>query len=359
MKKFNAVLSLFLLISFYVSAQAPVMQFEKTTHDFGAIKEDGGAKKHRFTFTNKGNAPLVISAVNASCGCTTPGWSKEPVMPGKTGYVEAEYNPMGRPGAFNKSLTVTSNANPAVTVLYIKGEVSPKVLTAADQYPDKLGSIRLASKYLNMGRVGTKAPATKTFKVYNDGDKAITFNDIAPAQKHIRMSVQPKVLQPKATGEIKVTFDGKMKNDYGYVNEAVEITTAGDANNKKQLFVVATIEDSPAKLTPAEAAKAPKISFNKTMHEFGKIKQGEVVNTEFVFTNTGKEELKINKTKASCGCTASNPEKTVLKPGESSKIKVTFNATGKKGSQNQSVTIYSNDPANPTQVISIKADVGA
>lgn len=360
MKKLNAVLSLLLFISFYVHAQAPVIQFEKTTHDFGAIKEEGGPKKYKFTFTNKGNSPIIISAVNASCGCTTPGWSKEPVMPGQTGYVEAEYNPQGRPGSFNKSLTVTSNANPSVSVLYIKGEVTPKVLTAADRFPDKIGNLRLVSKYLNMGRVDTKGgPTTQTFKVYNDGDKAITFNEIVPKQKYLKASVQPKVLQPKATGEIKVTYDGKMKADYGYVNEPLEITTSGDGADKKQLFVVATIEDTPVKLSPAEAAKAPKISFNKTVHEFGKIKQGEVMNTEFVFTNTGKQELKIHKTKASCGCTASDPEKSVLKPGESSKIKVTFNSAGKKGAQNQSVTIYSNDPANPTQIISIKADVDA
>jgi hypothetical protein len=355
MKKTLAVLFAFLLVTYTAWAQkAPVLEFKKTEHNFGDIKEEGGPQKYRFVFTNKGDAPLIVSNVSASCGCTTPGWTKEPVLPGKTGYVEAEYNPQGRPGAFNKSLTITTNANPAVAQIFITGNVTPKVLTVADQYPHKEGSIRLNSKYLNMGRVGTKGPATQTFKFYNEGDKPLTITTSGPVANFMKVSIEPKTVQPKAYGEVKVTYDGKGRNDFGYVQDALELSAGAE---KFPLFVVATVEDSPEKLTPEQAAKAPKLTLDKNLFDFGKIKMGDVINTEFVFTNNGKEELTIHKTKASCGCTASNPDKNVLKPGESSKIKVTFNSAGKKGSQTQSVTIYTNDPANPTQTISIKGEV--
>jgi hypothetical protein len=99
-------------------------KFEKEVHDFGTIKE-GTQAEYVFKYTNTGKEPLVITNVQASCGCTTPKWTKEPVKPGETGQVTAIYNSKGRPGNFNKAVTITSNAKTAQKVLFIKGNVEP------------------------------------------------------------------------------------------------------------------------------------------------------------------------------------------------------------------------------------------
>lgn len=101
---------------------AAELKFDKEVHDFGTIKE-GTQATYEFKFTNSGNEPLVITNVQASCGCTTPKWSKEPIKKGETGLITAVYNSKGRPGAFNKAITVTSNAKTSSKVLYIKGTV--------------------------------------------------------------------------------------------------------------------------------------------------------------------------------------------------------------------------------------------
>ncbi len=97
-------------------------KFEREVHDFGNIKE-GVQAEYTFKFTNTGKEPLVITNVQASCGCTTPKWTKEPVKPGESGQVTAIYNSKGRPGTFNKAITITSNAKTAQKVLFIKGNV--------------------------------------------------------------------------------------------------------------------------------------------------------------------------------------------------------------------------------------------
>jgi len=102
------------------------ISFDKTSHDFGKIKEQDGLATVTFTLKNTGNAPLVISRVQASCGCTTPTWTKEPILPGKTGSITASYNPAGRPGSFIKSISVFTNAGEDCKTLTIKGEVIPK-----------------------------------------------------------------------------------------------------------------------------------------------------------------------------------------------------------------------------------------
>jgi hypothetical protein len=97
--------------------------------------------------------------------------------------------------------------------------------------------------------------------------------------------------------------------------------------------------------------------FDKTVHDFGTIKDTDNVSEDFTFTNNGKSDLVIYKVKASCGCTATEPEKKLLKPGESSKIKVTFSAYGKSGPNSKQVTVVTNDPTNHNIKLEIKSNI--
>lgn len=112
------------------SAAKTTIEFKTTTHDFGTLQE-GDPAVAEFTFKNTGKEPLIIQNVKPSCGCTTPYWSKDPIAPGKTGVIKASYGTKGRPGNFNKSVTVTSTAGR--TVLYIKGIVQRAPETSAPQ----------------------------------------------------------------------------------------------------------------------------------------------------------------------------------------------------------------------------------
>ncbi len=96
------------------------MAFKSEIHDFGTL-EEGPEATHNFVFKNTGKEPIVIQQVRASCGCTTPSWSKEPILPGKEGSISAAYATQGRPHPFSKTITVVSNAG--TKILTIKGDV--------------------------------------------------------------------------------------------------------------------------------------------------------------------------------------------------------------------------------------------
>ncbi|MDD3739961.1 MAG: DUF1573 domain-containing protein [Bacteroidales bacterium] len=110
----------------FAQQEGPAISWTETVHDFGTFKEEDGLQKAKFEFVNTGNAPLFITNVKASCGCTATEYSKEPVQPGGKGYVIAAYNPANRPGKFNKSITVTTNEFQPTSVLRITGDVTPK-----------------------------------------------------------------------------------------------------------------------------------------------------------------------------------------------------------------------------------------
>lgn len=127
MKKF--LFTIVALVAFTAAASAQgVLKFGKETHDFGTLNE-GPIATYSFEVTNTGNAPVVISNAMASCGCTTPEWKKDPIMPGAKSTIKVGYNTAGRPGAFTKTITVTSNAENSTLVLTIKGKVNPKTTT--------------------------------------------------------------------------------------------------------------------------------------------------------------------------------------------------------------------------------------
>jgi Protein of unknown function (DUF1573) len=104
------------------ASEVAVLDWDTSTHDFGTVKQ-GTPVVHEFRFTNTGKIPLVITNVQASCGCTTPSWSKEPVQPGQTGFIKATYS-AASVGAFDKPITVTANIERGTFVLKIKGEVT-------------------------------------------------------------------------------------------------------------------------------------------------------------------------------------------------------------------------------------------
>ncbi len=101
---------------------APVMKFEKETHDFGKINR-GDKVTYDFKFTNTGKSPLIITDAVATCGCTTPVYPKMPVKPGESGAIHVTFDSSTKMGLQDKMITITANTNPAQNMVHLIGEV--------------------------------------------------------------------------------------------------------------------------------------------------------------------------------------------------------------------------------------------
>ena len=334
------------------------LKFTEKNHDFGQIKEVDGPAEYQFDFTNTSQVPITITNVRASCGCTTPGWTREPVLPGDNGFIKAVYNPRNRPGAFHKTLTVTTNGKESSIVLRIQGNVEPKPRTIEDDFPTVIGGLRVKYRAFNLGKVYDNAPAVKDFVVYNQSDMAISFSPEVLTPKYITVTFDPQTIEPKQKGKIIITYDASQRNDLGFMSDNIVFNTSEEgADARKTFSVYADINEYFAPLTPEAAALAPKLLIEKKVHDFGKIAQGSSVTTSFTLRNNGKSELSIRKTHASCGCTLAALEKDVIAPGEALEMSITFNSAGRRGNQQKSITIYSNDPVKPVQRVTDKAIV--
>lgn len=120
MKKTFLLLALFAMTVCCMAE--PVISFDNNEWDWGTFSEDNPIQKCVFTFTNTGDAPLVINQAVASCGCTVPKYTKTPIRPGETGTINVTYSGKGKvPGHFRKFITVHTNGKPEMVRLYISG----------------------------------------------------------------------------------------------------------------------------------------------------------------------------------------------------------------------------------------------
>jgi len=362
--KFDMKRLLFLisLLLFGVTANSQLsetkIKLSSTEHDFGTFKEEAGRQTFDFVITNIGTNPLVIQKVVASCGCTTPEWTRQPIPSGGTGKVTAIYDPKNYPGKFNKTLSVYTNSNPPVAVLVIKGEVIPHEKTVEELFTFKVGDVRFQSNHLAFTNIKKTEKKIRVMPLINTSSAPVKVEfDGLPG--HLELKANPETLKPGQKGIIEGTYDATKNPGWGNVNDMVKVKLNGNVEQNLYLYVSANLVEDFSYLSKDDLISAPVFKLESTTVDLGKIKGSTQNEVEFKFTNTGKSELIIRHIRSTCGCTAiqQGNQGTGIKPGESSSIKAVFNSGGYVGKVTKAIYVYTNDPKNSEVVLMLTAEV--
>jgi hypothetical protein len=159
-------------VSSSIFAQASI-DFKEKVYDFGFVKE-GTQAQHLFTFENNGNDTLLLTNVQAQCGCTTPNWSKEGIVAGENGEIMVSYNSSGRLGSFYKTVTVMNNATTEPIKLIIKGlVVSPDQLPADSLFGKIAPSLKFDKSEIKFGKVENGKAVSAEIKVSNTSKNSV------------------------------------------------------------------------------------------------------------------------------------------------------------------------------------------
>lgn len=330
--------------------------FEKLQHNFGTFKEELGVQTVSFVFKNDGPVPLILNNVQASCGCTTPEWTREPLAPNAKGIIKVSYDPRNRPGVFNKSIRVSSNAENSDVVLTIMGEVTPRARTVEENYPNAIGPLRAKTNHLAFNVIKENQIRKDSIEIINNSEQLVQLSFKTPPP-HLSAVIRPEKLAAKQKGYIVVTFDASKIKAYGFVMHRMYLNVDGQDDYRNSIAVSTTLEEDFSKLTPAELAAAPAAKFDAESFDFGNIKSNAKVEHTFLLKNLGKRDLIIRDVKSSCGCTAVSPSKNMIASNESVPLKVVFDASGKSGRQNKTITVITNDPKNPTSILRISSNI--
>jgi len=349
------------ILSILLSAMAfsqPMMQVSTSEHDFGQFKEEAGRQTYNFAVRNTGDAPLVIQNITASCGCTTPDWTKSPIPPKGTGMITAIYDPANRPGVFNKTLTVYTNAKPEVIVLVIKGEVIPREKTVEELFIWPVDSVRFESNHLAFTKMAKNEVRTRTMGVINTS-KATKTLEFEGMPEHLSLKANPAELKPGQKGIIEGVWDANKDTRYGTQTDMVRVKINGKLQENAYFVTSATLIEDFSKLSKAELENAPIFRIEKNSVDIGTMDPQTTKEVVFNFTNGGRRDLIIRYIRPTCGCTAiQQGGPSNIRPGESGTIRATFNSGSYKGKVVKVIYVYTNDPENSEVALTFNAEVG-
>lgn len=339
-------------------AQEPVITFDKTTHDFGKVPEAGKISTV-FTFKNEGMAPLIVTKVKASCGCTTPDWTKEPVEPGQTGEITVTYNTSGRPGGFSKTVTVTSNATEPTKMIYIKGEVEPKQVQPANKFTVAVGQVNMKTKTLDLGTIKKGEIKSGELEFANQTKEEHTIELATNAADAGFISqVTLASAKPDEIGKFIFALDTKKAKLYGKVEFYAYVVIDGKKiiDDAHKLTVKADIVEDFSNLSLIEKQNAPIIEVGNE-YSVGVIPQGKHVKFSFPVKNNGANPLEIRRVYSPDSKISAKAPKAI-KNGKKGAVILDVNSKDlQPGKYSRQVLVISNDYKSPQRKVTIKWEV--
>ena len=202
----------------------------------------------------------------------------------------------------------------------------------------------------NFGKINQGDKVSHVFVITNSGGDLLIIEHVQASCGCTAATPEKNELAPGESTNLEVVFNSAGRN--GAQKKNITIKSNDPENPLVKLVVTATVIKSDN-----SEANVPVLYFSETKHDFGKVKEGNTVEYTFSFRNTGKEILKIKDVRTSCGCTAALVSSEKLEPGSEGTLKIELDTKNRSGKMSRTITIQSNDPHDPTKILTVYADV--
>lgn len=284
-------------LAFAQEKVSPSIEADKTVHNFGQIVHKSGPVSCTFTLKNTGSKPVAIYNVVSSCGCTDVNWTKEPIMPGKSGKVSVTYSNDEGAYPFDKTLTTYLSDSQKPILLKVRGLSVEKEKPLSEIYPVSYGPLALREALIKCGNLEQGRQKSDAVLVANTSKKPISVT-FADTDKNLSLNLSPNPIPAESTAELTftVTADRSIwgKNTY-YTTPLVNGKEYSNPEGKGTIGFWAFTKENFSHLDQEEKAKGPRPTFEESTYSFGKIKRGDTVHAQFTFKNDGKECFCIYK----------------------------------------------------------------
>ncbi len=358
MISFRIMISLIILFSLQntIYAQDEVLQFNKTTFDFGNIPMVSSDNVAVFIFEYNGNESITITNVSTSCGCSTPTWPKTPIKKGEKGEIIINYDSNNKIGKFSEKFLVTTNISTKAYELEITGKVDEDLINRYKSYGHivELG-IRIQSPILKFGYVFENRSDTLSLKVYNSSSD-IRQIKLAALPNYIKL-LGNSILELKA-GQIdsfRIILQASKAKSLGLLkgqfNIFVDKTKKATYNNT--LSFSAYIKKDVSQLTPEQFGNAPKIEIVPSVIKLSKIESKNEFSGIVKIKNKGKSILTINNIKSNNALLKMSINRKSIRAGKESLLTVKYPDDYKEYKGQDIIYITCNDPKSPVVTVSI------
>lgn len=340
--------------------QQSALKFNELSFDFGSIREDGGPVSHTFSFRNDSDGPIVVISATSTCGCTVPTVSQRPVLSGGNGVVEVTFDPMNRPGRFDKRITVVTSEKDARPVfLNITGSVVPREKGVDELYPAFIGyGLRAETNFHSFSYVEHGKMVRTGIGLINTSDKTLTLKVVNTSGRGVfRAEPSSMVLKAGQKGEITVSGDMAVGcGIYGTITEHLVFEINGRRSDAELVITGIAVDNRDEH--PDNAA--PKAELNTSVVKFGVLKPSSGARTAFFeILNSGDAVLTIRAVEGV-------PEGTELSigageriaAGERRKVGVTVYPSKRNyGPSVERIRLITDDPSRPMRDVKVTMSI--
>lgn len=348
-----------LLVTFALRAQGSEgersLVFESTEWNFGCIEEVDGVVSHTFRYRNEADHSVAIERVYTSCGCTTGDYSRRPLKAQGEGLFTVHFDPEGRGGEVEKSLTIVYDSGKGRTELVIRGEVTPRPRTVADDYPYDLGwGIRCNLNYRAFGNVAQGERTSVTFGLANTSDEAVEIGVVWNEKSGALELSLPEILGPGERALATMTYEpsGDGSARYGLLRDRF-VLTLGSTTAKEEITATAIGVDDVER-----SRKSPKAEISPVYHNFGEVSVGQPCKVDVTIKNSGKKDLVIRSVEPREGTSIDLRAGEVVAAGESITREMSLTVDNANyATFFGGVMIVVNDPEKPVRELRLAAEV--
>ena len=203
----------------------------------------------------------------------------------------------------------------------------------------------------NFGNITEGEVVSHNFVVYNRGNDTLTISRVKASCGCTAAEPNNNNLLPGDSTSIKVEFNSSRRN--GVQKKYVYVFSNDLKTPQMRLVFTANVINKDG----LSSVEKPNIKLSKYNHNFGNVKEGQILDLKIAVSNNGNGDLKIKKVKSSCGCTAALMSENLLKPNETSELKIEFDTKNLSGQIARTITLFSNDPKHPTRVLTLIANI--
>lgn len=352
-----------------------IISFDRTVFDFGDILLSDGPVRCSFIAKNISSKPIVIYNVISSCGCTEVKWSREPILPGKTGKISATYSNDEGAYPFDKTLTVYVSDIKKPIILRLRGVSHNKKLSLNQMYGTAFGDLAFKDADIKCGNLEQGQEKSSEVTIANLGGNPIkiSFENITTG---LKLTVNPNPIPAKSTAKMTYTITSsreKWGRNYYYATPLVDgksykaiVTDSGkeetdsergamnatDLNpqlgkGKSQIGIWAFTKENFGDLTQDQIDNGSEPIFSASNCSFGKMKRGKTIDAVFNVTNQGKSTLIVHKVDSDNPSTY-NYYFPNLKPGAKGHYRLRLSTANlPKGETLVILTLTTNSPLRP------------
>ena len=277
-------------------------------------------------FTNKGDKPLIIKEVKASCGCLDVAFPKGPIAAGSRGEISLTFDAKLL-GSFYKEVEVLTNASDKPSYVAIQGTVVTEVHDYSDEFPIDLGNVRLVTNTVEFEDVNRGDQPTAELRLLN-ADRTAFRPELMHLPPYLSADYLPEDIPAGKAGTIRLTLDSEKLSSLGLNQTSIYLSRymgdkIGDTN---EILVSAILLPSFADMSDEALAEAPELSISESSIDMGAFNGKKALSRTIMLTNTGKSDLHIHAVQVFNKAISVSIDKSTIRPGKSTKLKISVAA---------------------------------